>query len=307
MTDASIPQSLNIDGPVFVIGEPMIELSSISGDQAQLGVGGDTFNTSVYLKRAGVDVQYVTTLGDDTLSKRVLNALHQEGVGTDFIEIVPGQPVGLYAIDVDEFGERSFTYWRSASAFRSWFDTKGAYKTLAAMEEAALLYLSGITLSVFTDANRARLADLSKRVRRNGGHVAFDTNYRPAGWSTSEAARDAVNQLMPFVTLALPTFEDEANLFGSPSPEECVSRWQTAGASEVCVKSGPEGALLSVGGWVTPKTALKPKDTTGAGDSFNGAYLAARLLGNAPMEAASQANDLAGRVIMISGAILPNT
>ncbi|MEM9233760.1 MAG: sugar kinase [Pseudomonadota bacterium] len=292
-------------GLVYVFGEPMIELSSIAGNTACLGVGGDTFNTSVYLSRAGIDVQYVTAIGDDPMSERVLHALKEEGIGTDHVSVIPGKPVGLYAISLDEHGERDFTYWRQNSAFRSWFTTRDRDETIAAMAQAGMLYLSGITLSVFSEDERTQINALIRKVRDNGGRVAFDTNYRPTGWAGRNVARDAIGQVMPHISIALPTFEDDASLFGTATPEECIDSWLAAGAREVCVKSGDRGALLSGNGWVEPETPLKPKDTTGAGDSFNGAYLAARLQGEAPATAASHANTLAGRVIMTSGAILP--
>ena len=292
-------------GPVFVFGEPMVELSSVTDDTARLGVGGDSFNTAVYLARAGVDVQYVTAIGDDPMSARVLQALSKEGVGTDFVTVLTGKPVGLYAISLDDHGERTFTYWRSASAFRDWFSCDQLDRAMGAMERACLLYFSGITLSVFTPCERERIRQLAADVQSNGHAVAFDTNYRPSGWRRREDAQSAIDQIMPHVSIALPTFEDEADLFGVRTPEACVARWRAAGVAEVCVKSGPRGALLSTGGWVAPQRPLKPVDTTGAGDSFNGAYLAARLHGAASAEAAMKANALAGRVIMSNGAIIP--
>lgn len=292
-------------GTVFVFGEPLLELSSVTGDSARLGIGGDTFNTSVYLARAGIDVQYVTAIGDDPMSGRVLDALRAENIGTDYVSVVPGRPVGLYAIEVDDEGERSFTYWRSQSAFRSWFKTPGTSAALKAMASARALYLSGITLSVFTHEERAEIVGLMERAQKNGVTTVFDTNYRPLGWPIADAARVAVEQIRPFVTISMPTFEDEADLFGTSTPEDSAAYWRDAGCREVCVKSGPRGAFLSVGEWVRPEQERQPKDTTGAGDSFNGGYLAARLKGARPQDAAKAGNDLAGRVIMTSGAILP--
>lgn len=290
---------------VLVFGEPLLELSAIDGAQASLGLGGDTFNTSVYLSRAGVDVQYVTAIGDDALSHRVVEALESEGIGTDFVSIVPGKPVGLYAIEVDADGERSFTYWRSDSAFKSWFHSEKAGAALDAMTSASMLYLSGISLSALSDAERAHLVDVLASAHRGGVSVAFDTNYRPSGWRSPDEARAAIRAVQQYVSISLPTFEDEQDLFGLATPEACLASWRAVGCAEVCVKAGARGGLLNGGNWVSPATARKPIDTTGAGDSFNAGYLATRLQGGDAQAAAAAGNELAGRVIMTSGAILP--
>ena len=292
-------------GGVFVLGEPLGELSEVRGGAARVGVGGDAFNTAVYLRRAGVPVQMLTALGTDPMSASVEAVMRAEGIGTDHLCRSSDRPVGLYAIETDEVGERSFTYWRSESAYRGLFDLPGCEAALDRAARAELLYLSGISLSAFGAGERERIVVLARQVRANGGQVAFDTNYRPRGWPSARAAREAIRALAPHVSIALPTFEDEAALFGHENPQEALNAWAAAGASEVCVKCGPDGALTSAHGWVRPSVVRAPLDTTGAGDSFNGAYLAARLRGEAPDRAAAAGNALAGEVIMVRGALTP--
>ena len=291
-------------GGTYVFGEPLAELSDVRPGVARLGVAGDTFNTAIYMRRAGVPVRYVSVIGTDPLSAQVARIAEEEGIETVDILRSPDRPVGLYVIETDDAGERRFTYWRSNSAYRAWFATPGAEASLTRMAEADLLYLSGISLSAFDEERRQRIIQVAHDVRRAGGKVAFDPNYRPAGWESREAARGAISAIMPAVSIALPTFEDEAALFGYPSPERSLMAWQAAGAEEVCVKCGPRGALLPEG-WVAPEAPRQPLDTTGAGDSFNAAYLAARSRGEDFVSAARAANALAGEVVMTRGAILP--
>ncbi|MEE4538235.1 MAG: sugar kinase [Erythrobacter sp.] len=290
--------------PVIVFGEAMLELSGIEGDACRLSVAGDTFNTAVYLQRAGVPVAYATAVGKDAFSARITDALLAEGIGARYVLRRSGGTPGLYAVSIDTAGERSFTYWRSASAVRDFFSTPGHKEVLRMCESAPLLYLSGITLSLFGQSDRAALTGFVRAVREKGGEVAFDTNYRPAGWGSRDEAAAAVMAIAPFVSLALPTFEDDRDLFGDPSPQACADRWAAAGAAEVVVKNGPEGALTQAG-WVRPPERLMPRDTTGAGDSFNAGYLAARLRGEAEGEAAMAGHRLAARILMTPGAILP--
>ncbi len=293
--------------PFLVIGEPMIEISPLGDDRAALGVGGDTFNTAVYMSRAGQAVEYVTALGGDAFSARVRARLTLEGIGATCVGRHPTRSVGLYAISLDEQGERSFTYWRSASAARAMFDVldEGALGALSGA--ASGLYLTGITLSLFDAAGLERLIELAAGVARRGGMVAFDTNYRPAGWPSAQHARTSIERLAPYVTVALPTFDDDALLFGDADEAACAARWRKWGVGEVCVKAGPNGALLGAGAWIAPQATLRPVDTTGAGDSFSGAYLAARLSGGTPKAAARAGNALAGQVLMHRGAIMPST
>ena len=291
--------------PVFIIGEAMVELSGLEGETIHVGVAGDTFNTAVYLARAGVPVTYLTALGEDPFSERIKTRLTEEGIDTGHVLAVPDRNAGLYAISVDEDGERHFTYWRSQSAARSFFDAPGAEAALEALAHAPTIYLSGITLSLFSEEDRTRLFSALEAARERGGQIVFDLNYRPAGWPDPETARAAMEQASRLSSMLLPTHEDEAALSGSTDPEATLTRYRDMGIGEIVVKHGVEGALLSEGGWVRPPEEIKPVDTTGAGDSFNAGYLAARLDGKSPADAAMEGHRLAGAVIGHRGAILP--
>ena len=70
---------------VACIGECMIELKQAQGTEAGLfsrGFGGDTLNTAVYLARLGAAADYITALGDDSLSDEMIGGWTAEGVGT---------------------------------------------------------------------------------------------------------------------------------------------------------------------------------------------------------------------------------
>ncbi len=269
--------------------------------------GGDTLNCALYLTRLGVPTDYVTLLGDDVLSQEMLEAWEAEGIGSGLIGRVPGRLPGLYLIETDADGERTFLYWRSAAPARELMALRG--DSLATdLAPHDLIYLSGITLSLFDAADRARLFSLLAGLRREGARVAFDGNYRPRGWPDPEEARAAFTALLRQTDIALPTFDDEAALFGDVSPAATVERLSALGVAEIAVKQGDRPCLVAEGGSVTPVPAprrVEPVDTTAAGDSFNAGYLAARLGGQPPAAAAAAGHLLAGEVIRHRGAIIP--
>jgi 2-dehydro-3-deoxygluconokinase len=285
----------------------MLELSR-QGDLWRLGAAGDSFNTALYLQRLGARVQYLTALGTDPFSEEMLQSWELEGLDASLVLRDPARLPGLYAIRTDAAGERSFHYWRQQAAARQLFRLPGVEAALQAAARCDLLYLTGITLSLFDAGERQRWVDLAAEVRRQGGAVAFDPNYRPQGWRNAEEARAAVESIAPHVNILLTTDADESLLFGTRSNAEIFVRWRNAGVDEVVVKRGAAGAaaesaLESVEVAVDGSVAVV--DTTGAGDSFNAAYLARRLRGSTLREALIAGNELAGRVVQLPGAILP--
>jgi len=237
----------------------------------------------------------------------MLAAWRAEGVATDEVLRLRGRVPGLYMIERDGRGERSFLYWRDRAPAREFFE----HADDAALERLARfdwLYFSGISLSLYGDAGRVRLLELLTTARRRGGRVAFDGNYRPRGWSDAASARRAFESILPLVDLALPTLEDEQALFGDADVAACIARLRAAGVAEIVVKRGGLGCLIQAEGRIAevpPPKVVQPVDTTAAGDSFNAGYMAARFNGASPIEAARAGHRLAGAVIMLPGAVIP--
>lgn len=293
---------------IAAFGECMLEVSGGLGTSAKLSFGGDTLNTSVYLARLGIRTSYVTALGADPLSDDLLQAWKDEGLDCQWVLRSPDHLPGMYAIRTDEHGERRFFYWRSDSAARQFFKLPAAHGILVDLAQVPRLYVSGITLSIFDNAARRQIVELASRIKENGGEIMFDPNYRAHGWRNSEDARAAFSSIGPHVTVVLPTYEDERALWGDADPGETIERWRAWGASEVVVKSGPDGAVVYASATsldVPVPDRIAPLDTTGAGDSFNAAYIAARIKGLPAVAAALAGHRLAAEVICHSGAIIP--
>lgn len=289
---------------VFV-GEAMLELSQ-QGSGWRLGYGGDTLNTAIHLARAGVETAYLTALGADSFSDDLKAQWAAEGLETSLILTDPVRNPGLYAISTDDTGERSFTYWRGESAARQLFACPGIADALAVAEEADLLGFSLISLAILPPEGREKLLALARRVRARGGKVAFDGNYRPRLWANALEARVARDAAIAVADIGLPTLEDEVAM-GSPSTVgQVAAHWSNLGCAETIVKLGAEGCHLPDGTILPPPEILNPVDTSGAGDAFNGGYLAARMNGISIPEAALAGHRLAGWCVMRRGAIPPN-
>ncbi len=297
--------------PVVSIGECMVELARDPDGRYTLRFGGDTFNTAIYLARSGIDVTYATCLGDDPYSARIIDLARDEGVGTDLIERKAGRNAGLYLIETSDSGERTFHYWRDRSAARELFDGPEADRIVAAMLGARLVYFSGVTLSLYSPAARTRLAEALVAARAAGALIAMDGNYRPRGWGGDvDGARDEFERFWRLSDIALPSLEDGELLWGDADPANFARRLEGFGVREIVVKAGGAPALcIGLGGqtMVPVPRAVAAIDTTAAGDSFNAAYIAARLGGSDPEAAVSSGHALAGIVVGHRGAIVPRS
>src|SRR5438128_7655836 len=107
---------------VVAIGEVMIEMARGNDGRYGAACGGDTFNTAVYLARAGAEVAYATALGDDPYSEGILALAAAENVARDLVMRVPGRMPGLYLIDNDASGVRRFYHWRDSAPARGLFE-----------------------------------------------------------------------------------------------------------------------------------------------------------------------------------------
>ncbi|MBO0749881.1 MAG: sugar kinase, partial [Porphyrobacter sp.] len=276
---------------IVCVGEGMLELRR-EDEEWRLGTGGDVLNTAIHLARLGHDVAFLSALGSDPFSGDLRQRWRAEGLDTSLVLTHPERHCGLYAISTDEHGERSFTYWREASAARETFALPESDAAIAQAERADLLYFSLITLAILPAGGRRRLLDLAGRVRASGGKVAFDGNYRARLWgdpAEAMAARDAAIAVADF---GLPTLSDEIELGGGKA-SAAAAHWRDAGCDEVVLKLGAEGCLLPSGKAQPPPERAKVLDSSGAGDAFNAGYLAARLRGSDAAEAALQGQRLA--------------
>lgn len=295
-------------GKRFVsIGECMIEMSGGDEGQYRMGFAGDTLNTAWYARAllpADWSVDYVTALGDDLYSAQMRDFLATHGIGTGHIQEIPGRRPGLYLIHQHE-GDRHFTYWRGQSAAKQMADDPAALK--AALEGADIVYFSGISIAILAPRARGQLLKAIVRARNAGARVVFDPNVRPALWTSTKVMGSCLTAAATIADVVLPTHADEAPVFGDADPAATAERYLGIGVEEVVVKNGAEPAVVATKAlreFVPASRPARVVDPTGAGDSFNGAYLAARVGGADPVEATRAAHRVAGIVIGHRGALV---
>jgi 2-dehydro-3-deoxygluconokinase len=294
---------------VVCVGEAAIEFVRGGDGRFGLACSGDTFNVAVYLARAGLPAAFATALGDDPYSEAILALAGAEGVASDLVLRLRGRLPALSVVDADAGGAVRRHDWGGEAPARELFELPDWGHVAEGLMRAKLVYFSGITLSLYSNDGIGRFLALIEMARQQGVKVAFDGNFRPRAWRGNlPRTRTVFMEALKRVDMALPAYDDEAVLWGDPSPEATVERLQAFGVGEIVVKNGPNSALVATADkreFVPVPQVVVPVDPTAAGDGFNAAYIAARLAGQGPVDAAAAAHRLAAEVIRHRGALTP--
>lgn len=292
----------------------MLEVQANGFGPCVLSYGGDTFNTSVYLRRCAstqtIEVSYATGLGIDPLSQQLKQAWETMGLNLSAIQLIEGKLPGMYLIETDDQGERSFHFWRESSAARAYFQATEE----TALEKAAntydCIYFSGISLAILDAVSRKRLFSMLSRARTTGCRVVFDNNFRPKLWPNLQEAQQVYLEAFAVCHTAMITLDDHQAVFGHASLQDALTHAQSLNMAEVVIKRGADSTLVRDehgAPWqsIATEKVARVVDTTAAGDSFAAGYLSRRLLGVSASLAAEFGNKVAARVIQHRGALIP--
>ena len=292
---------------IAIIGECMAELFSQENGYVQT-FAGDSFNCAVYLKRSSPkdDVEYITVVGKDTWSEKMISCFKEHNLDTNYIDYKEDRTIGLYIITTNN-GERSFSYWRGESAAKDLFTTPITEKINKDICSFDMIFFSAITLGIMNEQGRQTFFKIIEKARKNGVKIAFDTNYRPKIYKSVQEAKDIYNEALPYCDIVLPSIDDEEALWGMTDSKDIIEKIKQAGVEEIIVKAGNEDITYFYKNEInTIKTnaILDIVDSTSAGDSFNGAYLSARLNGYTIEDSIRKGQELSSKVIMHQGAII---
>ena len=261
---------------LIALGETMLSFVAIDGTLTdattfQAVHAGAESNACVAFAGAGLRSMWVSRLGTDPPGDRVLAELAAAGVDVSCVRRDPERPTGLMVRDT----QGSVRYWRagSAASVLEPGDLEGT-----PIEEAQAALVTGIT-ALLGPRSQPAAVEFLERAR---GLRAVDPHAREGLWG-SDRAPALIRPLLDRCDVVLAGEAELARVLGSTDHGQRLAAQATAlGAREVVVKRGARGAaaLAPDGTWHDARpTPVDDVDPVGAGDAFNGTYLAARLSG----------------------------
>lgn len=291
------------------MGECMVELRAMSAATLHQSFAGDVYNSAVYLKRCFPEVgtSVITALGQDTLSKKMRERFESEQLDTQFVFSHESKVPGMYYIETDEHGERSFIYWRSDSAAKKTVEFLTP-DCVSQLRQGDMFFFSGISLAIIDKTSRDQFWDVLKQLKDAGVKIVFDPNYRPRLWESVEDTKAQYHLAFSIADVTLPGVEDLTTLYNVHSVEAVIEYLKPYQINEIVVKNGPESVITQLDNTLQSHTIIPVTtviDTTSAGDAFNGVYLGARLSGKPIADAVQLGAKAAGAVIQQPGAIAP--
>jgi 2-dehydro-3-deoxygluconokinase len=238
---------------VLTVGETMALLDPVEDGPLELGraltlrIAGAESNFAIALARLGVDVAWVSRVGDDRFGELVREALSGEGVDLRWVQTTPGLPTGAF-FKWRDGGRSHNAYYRRGSAAST---LTPADLPDEALDGVDLVHLTGITLAL-GDGPRALVGDIARRARERGSLVTFDPNFRPALWESPATAAAAQAEVLPFVDWYLCGLDEGRALFGV---DDVAAAARAAGARDAHVRAGD-------------RADVEVADEVGAGDAF---------------------------------------
>ncbi len=257
---------------VIAIGEALVEFNQTDPSQPHYvqGFGGDTSNTIIAVARSGGRAGYVTRVGNDPFGDILIALWRREGIDVRGVAVDPEAPTGLYFVSHGPTGH-SFTYRRAGSAASRLTPDQVPVELIA---ESRALHTSGISQAISPTA-AATVERAITAAREAGTLISYDPNLRPALWSIDQA-RDIIHGTVPQADIFLPSLEDAAALTEIDDADAVVDAYLAMGPSIVALTLGAQGALVATAARRLRVAADSSnfRDATGAGDVFNGAFLA---------------------------------
>ena len=304
----------NITKNSIFAGECMIEVSGNTDNldkkqiKMNLNFGGDTFNAAVYFSRLTkkqFNTFYFTGLGQDHLSEMMVKRFKNENLKTDLIQIIKDKYPGLYSIQTDKKGNRSFSYWRNDSAAKKMIERCNLDEIDKFISNSELFYYTGISLGILKQKDQNILIDLSKKSKL----TAFDFNYRNSFHGNKIKSQSLFKKSNLSSNINFISFDDIIEIFGKSDPIEFITTFKRK--DNIIILKHFEKIFYSefnkIGSINIP--IIKAIDTTAAGDSFNGSFLAYHLIKeNLSIEdKILMSHNITKNVLKYRGAIIPKS
>ncbi|MFN3686768.1 sugar kinase [Salinarimonas sp.] len=289
---------------ILSFGEPLMELAEVEREGETLyqpGHGGDCSNVAIAAARHGARAAMLTAVGDDAFGRSFIDLWEREGVDRSRVTVRTGARTGVYMISYGPDGH-DFSYYRAGSAASLVTSAELPYDAIAS---ARVLHASGISQAISESCADAVFAAM-RHARETGGLVSYDTNLRLRLWPL-DRARAIVNAAAAMADIVLPGHDDARQLTGRDDPDAICDFYLAGGARVVALTLGRDGALVATPQErrTIPARVVEAVDATGAGDAFDGAFLAEYLRHGDPFRAGAYANVAASISVTGRGAVAP--
>ena len=288
---------------LVALGEPMLEFNQTRGDSDQFlqGFGGDTSNCAIAAARLGASVAYITRLGGDAFGRKILQLWEREGVDASGVAIDADANTGIYFVTHGAAGHE-FSYLRAGSAASR---MRPVDLPVELVRGAKVLHVSGISQAISDSACDTVFAAIDA-ARGAGARISFDSNLRLKLWSLARA-RAVVAETIGRCDWFLPSLDEAAQLSDQTEAQAILDWCHARGAPIVALKMGGEGVWVSTAAGRERIAAHRVNvvDATGAGDCFDGAFIARIIAGDSPVAAARYANAAAALATTGYGAVAP--
>lgn len=286
-----------VDIPLAPVDARIFGVHSWPLERIVMRTGGDALNESLILAQLGHRPMLVTKVGRDVPGDFLLRTLRESGVDTGGMIQEAGLDTGINIVLVRPDGERSFATGESGSLRRL-----GLRDILPALESpafAAAKVACLASLFVSAELSIADAAELFRRIRARGLTLCADTTRAKHGETAADAA-PALSQLDYF----FPNYDEAALLTGKSDPDAIAEALLDVGVRHVALKLGGRGCLLRSPAerHLVPAFPARCVDTTGAGDTFAGAFIAALLEGRGFRDCGRWANAAASLGVESVGA-----
>ena len=252
------------------------DISSLENNSSNMTInfGGDTYNSAVYFSRLTNDKTntfYSTALGKDNFSKKMISRFKNENIKCDYIRTDGDNPPGLYSIEINEKGERSFSYWRDQSPSKYIFLGSKGKKLIKDINNADIFYYTGISAGILDEKQRKDLIKIGSTATICG----FDFNYRSQLHYNKKVSQLLFNEINNRVDIHFVSFDDARELFKIKNPLEI---FEIINEKKNLILIRYKNSIIFKNKQQEIKTVTVPHgevvDTTAAGDAFNGSFLA---------------------------------
>ena len=286
------------------LGECLVEFTRRDDGDWRAGFAGDAVNVLVHAARLGRRCGFISCVGNDLFTSLIVDGLKREKIDMRMVQHLADRRNGMYFIETDPEGERAFHFWRDDSAAtRTLRD--GDLDAISSYASAAEFFLiTGVTLAVMGEDERVRL--LLQRVRDTGTRIVLDTNYRERLWTSSEDYRHRIDNILPFVSIFLPSLTDIERVWPGRDLRDLCAGLASVGVETIVVKNGANGVMSYDGGALNAIPSLPNPtviDTTGAGDAFNAGFLSALTESASRVDAIETGQRAAFSVLSARGAL----